>query len=172
VVWFTLKSWGIEGLLDAEAGQWTDPTERCAAQHPLIYLDSIFLFFMVRPHFTQLHFLALSIIIAEVIYTWVYPKVSGLSYTRWKATQRIMIAKLTRLTHKMATQLRLVADSCTFCTSRSRRPVRKLLDTPSYWISCVPFLKSWQLNSSQRAELKKKPNVESNPLVHLFPCRN
>jgi len=23
-----------------------------------------------------------------------------------------------------------VAESCTFCSSRSRRPVRKLLDTP------------------------------------------
>jgi len=26
----------------------------------------------------------------------------------------------------------LVAESCTICSSRSRRPVRKLLDTPSY----------------------------------------
>jgi len=25
-----------------------------------------------------------------------------------------------------------VAESCTVCISRSRRPVRKLLDTPSY----------------------------------------
>jgi len=43
-----------------------------------------------------------------------------------------MATKLTRLTHKIAIQLHLVADSCTFCSSRSRRPVRKLLDTPSY----------------------------------------
>jgi hypothetical protein len=27
-----------------------------------------------------------------------------------------------------------VAKSCTICSSRSRRPVRKLLDTPSYVI--------------------------------------
>jgi hypothetical protein len=40
-----------------------------------------------------------------------------------------MAAKLTRLTHKIAMQLHLVAESC---TSRSRRPVRELLDTPSY----------------------------------------
>jgi hypothetical protein len=40
--------------------------------------------------------------------------------------------KLTRLTHKIATQLHLVAESCTICSFRSRRPVRKLLDTPSY----------------------------------------
>jgi len=46
------------------------------------------------------------------------------------------VAKLTRLTHKTATQLHLLADSlleesCTVCSSRFRRPVRKLLDTPS-----------------------------------------
>jgi hypothetical protein len=43
-----------------------------------------------------------------------------------------MAAKLTRLTHKIAIQLHLVAESCTICSSRSRRPVRKLLVTPSY----------------------------------------
>jgi len=39
----------------------------------------------------------------------------------------VMEAKLTRLTHKIAIQLL----SCSICSSRSRRPVRKLLDTPS-----------------------------------------
>jgi len=29
-------------------------------------------------------------------------------------------------------QLYLVAESCIVCSSRSRRPVRKLSDTPSY----------------------------------------
>jgi len=43
-----------------------------------------------------------------------------------------MTAKLTRLTHKIAIQLHLRAVSCTTCGSRSRRPVRELLDTPSY----------------------------------------
>jgi hypothetical protein len=43
-----------------------------------------------------------------------------------------MEAKLTRLTHKIAIQLHLVAESCTICSSHSRRPVRKLLDTHSY----------------------------------------
>jgi hypothetical protein len=43
-----------------------------------------------------------------------------------------MAAKLTRLTHKIAIELHLVAESCTICISRSRWPVRKLLDTPSY----------------------------------------
>jgi hypothetical protein len=51
--------------------------------------------------------------------------------TRSEATQRIMAAKLNILTHKIAIQLHLVAESCTVCSSRSRRPVRKLLDTHS-----------------------------------------
>jgi hypothetical protein len=43
-----------------------------------------------------------------------------------------MAAKLTRLTHKIAIQLHLVAESCNICSSRSRRPVRKFLDTLPY----------------------------------------
>jgi len=52
--------------------------------------------------------------------------------TRSEATQRVMAAKLTRLTHKITIRLHLVAENCTICSSRTRRPVRKLLDTPSY----------------------------------------
>jgi hypothetical protein len=51
--------------------------------------------------------------------------------TRREATQRVVAAKLTRLIHKIAIQLHLVLESCTICSSRSRRPVRKLLGTPS-----------------------------------------
>jgi len=43
-----------------------------------------------------------------------------------------MAAKLTRLTHEIAIQLHMAAESCTICNSLSRRPVRKLLDIPSY----------------------------------------
>jgi hypothetical protein len=43
-----------------------------------------------------------------------------------------MVAKPTRLTHKIVIQLHLVAESCTICNSRSRRPVRKIMDTSSY----------------------------------------
>jgi hypothetical protein len=43
-----------------------------------------------------------------------------------------MAVKLTTLTHKIAIQLRLVARSYAVCSSRSRRPVRKLLDTFPY----------------------------------------
>jgi hypothetical protein len=68
--------------------------------------------------------------------TRVYPKVFGLSHietnTRWGAAQTVIAAKLTRLTHKIAIQLHLVAESCTICNSRSRTPVRKFLDTLSY----------------------------------------
>jgi len=43
-----------------------------------------------------------------------------------------MAAKLTRLAHKIAIQLHLVAESCTICSYRSRLAVRKLLGTASY----------------------------------------
>jgi hypothetical protein len=42
----------------------------------------------------------------------------------------VMVTKLTRLTHKIAIQLHLVGEL--ICSSRARRPVRKLLDIPSY----------------------------------------
>jgi hypothetical protein len=51
--------------------------------------------------------------------------------SRWEAPQGVMAAKLTRLADKIAIQLHLVAESCTIGSSCSRRPVRKLLDTPS-----------------------------------------
>jgi hypothetical protein len=62
--------------------------------------------------------------------------------TRWEATQRVMAAKLTRLTHKIAIQLYLVAKSFTVWGSRSRRPVRKLLDTTSYSFGQGPVTSS------------------------------
>jgi len=43
-----------------------------------------------------------------------------------------MAAELTRLIHKIAKQLHLLAESCIVCGSRYRRPVLKLLDIPSY----------------------------------------
>jgi len=42
-----------------------------------------------------------------------------------------MGAKLTTLTDKIEIQLNLVAESWIIYTSWARRPVRKLLDTPS-----------------------------------------
>jgi hypothetical protein len=55
-------------------------------------------------------------------------KITTTINTRREATQRIMAAKLTRLTHKIAIQLLLVAESCTIYSYRSRRPVRE------FWI--------------------------------------
>jgi len=40
--------------------------------------------------------------------------------TCWEASQRVMAIKLTRLTHNIAVQLHLVAESCTICSSLSR----------------------------------------------------
>jgi len=49
-----------------------------------------------------------------------------------------MATKLTRLTHKIVIQLHLVAESCIIYGYHAKRPVRKLLDTHSYFrfISC------------------------------------
>jgi hypothetical protein len=52
--------------------------------------------------------------------------------SRQEATQRVMAAKLIRLTHKIAIQLHLVAESSTTYSYRSRLQVRKLLDIPPY----------------------------------------
>jgi len=53
-----------------------------------------------------------------------------------------MVAKFTRLTHKIAIQLNLMAEGCTSCSSRSRRTVRKLLDTlPYLCVSLFPHNK-------------------------------
>jgi len=43
-----------------------------------------------------------------------------------------MAAKPTRLTHKLAIRLHLEAESRTICSTRSRWPLRKLLDISSY----------------------------------------
>jgi len=43
-----------------------------------------------------------------------------------------MAAELTRLTHKIAIELHLIAESSTICSSCAKQPVQKLLDTPSY----------------------------------------
>jgi hypothetical protein len=63
---------------------------------------------------------------------WITKSTTTIINTRWETTQRVMAAKLTRLTHRIAIQLLLVAERCTICSSRSRRPVRKLLNTPSF----------------------------------------
>jgi hypothetical protein len=51
-----------------------------------------------------------------------------------------MVVRLTRLTHKMAIELYLMAESSTSCSSRSRRPVRKLLNTSWYFFNLRKML--------------------------------
>jgi hypothetical protein len=85
--------------------------------------------------------------------------------TRWGATQRVMAAKLTRLTHKIAIQLRLVAESCTICSARSRRPVRKLLDTPSHSKYCSVLSDSVDTTTTP----SNPPPPTYSPAVHLPP---
>jgi hypothetical protein len=62
---------------------------------------------------------------------------------RCEATQRVMAAKLTTLTHEIAIKLQLVTESCTICSFRSRRSVRRLLDTPSYVVWGGGGLSPW-----------------------------
>jgi hypothetical protein len=61
-----------------------------------------------------------------------------------------MVAKLTRLTHRIAIKLHRVTESCTICSSRSRRPVLKLF---GYTLVCyyrlIPvFFNFTELNNS------------------------
>jgi hypothetical protein len=81
---------------------------------------------------------------------WVVTKSTTTINTRWEATQRVMAAKLTRLAHKIAIQLHLVAESCTICSSRTRRPVRRLLDTTSCISRYVLDLSPTQMLSTAR----------------------
>jgi hypothetical protein len=61
---------------------------------------------------------------------WVDNEITTIN-TRWGKTHRLI--------HKIAIQLQPVAESCTICSSRSRRPVRKLLDIPPYSATRVFF---------------------------------
>jgi len=55
-----------------------------------------------------------------------------------------MAAKLTRLTHKIAIKLHIVAESYAICSSCSERPVRKLLVRLSYIITKL-LMKRYQI---------------------------
>jgi hypothetical protein len=73
-----------------------------------------------------------------------------------EAAQRVMVAKLTRLIHKMVIQLHFMADSCTICSSCSRWLVWKLLDTPSYanfFRPGTPLVKSFSISSHFGCEM-------------------
>jgi hypothetical protein len=89
--------------------------------------------------------------------------------TRWEATQRVMTAKLTRLTHKIAIQLHLVAESCTVCSSRSRRSVRELLDIPSY-IPQLFIFRGVSFTETYSADLAVGPSTRQIPAVLMRTC--
>jgi hypothetical protein len=79
--------------------------------------------------------------------------------TRSEAMQRVMAAKLTRLTNKIAIQLRLMAESYSICSSRSWRTVQKLLGTLSYKFIEPFFTTEYEGKSKSKGTLKKKANL-------------
>jgi hypothetical protein len=66
-----------------------------------------------------------------------------------------MAANLTALAYKIAKQLHLVTESYTIYSSRSRRPVRKLLDT-----NCITLKDAVQ---------DKQCNVDGQALLNFQP---
>jgi hypothetical protein len=60
--------------------------------------------------------------------------------------QRVMVAKLTKLSHKIVIQLHLVAKSCTICSFCSRWQVWKLVDTPPHIMLNELGTCSWTLS--------------------------
>jgi hypothetical protein len=74
------------------------------------------------------------------------------------------VAKLTTFTHKTAIQLHLVAESCTICISRSRRPVRKRLDTLSY-AQCLR-VQSPSREANSHLTHQEIPRLLCKPKVH------
>jgi len=79
-------------------------------------------------------------------------------------TQKIMAAKLTRLTHKIAIQLHIVSEIYTICSSCFRRPVRKLLDTPLY-----KLLVSWDgLENTDMVRSFFWASFETGYIVNMF----
>jgi hypothetical protein len=80
----------------------------------------------------------------------------------WEAALRVMVAKLTKLTHKIVMQLHLVAQSYTIRSSCSRQPVQKLLDMPSY-IHTHRFL-HWSLHMWMGHCLVMQASVSSKSL--------
>jgi hypothetical protein len=105
----------------------------------------------------------------------VYPKVSGLNHNEIYAynnkhslrnnTKRAMAAKLTRLTHKMAIQLHLVAESHTICSSRSRQPVRKILDIPLY---CTKYIGSMVVTCADTVLRCEQRSVKTITKFHML----
>jgi hypothetical protein len=80
-----------------------------------------------------------------------------------------MATKLTRMTHKLATQLQLLAENWTIRSSRSRRPVRKLMDTPSYLYRHFSQLMTvWKVNMSCLSIMAWRRIGRTDVKLHIF----
>jgi hypothetical protein len=77
-----------------------------------------------------------------------------------------MAAKLTRLSHKIAIQLHLVVESCTLCSSRSRRPVRKLLDTLPVCVCVWCVNMCWSPNLTSCPLISQRFSFQTQELLH------
>jgi hypothetical protein len=86
-----------------------------------------------------------------------------------------MAAKLTRLTYKIAIQLHLVAESCTICSSLSRRPVRKLLDTLSYlvpaYVTRLSFVSAMSGEADDVGDVSNRVNGTGGEWLLLYSGR-
>jgi hypothetical protein len=91
-----------------------------------------------------------------------------------RSNTKVLAAKLIRLTHKIAIQLHLVAESCTICVSRSRWPVRKLLDTPSRVCACVRacmyFDATFETFMAVLFQVQSNWNMYILFIVEFIPC--
>jgi hypothetical protein len=76
----------------------------------------------------------------QKISDWVYNEITIIN-SRWEATQRVMAAKLTRLTHKIAIQLYPVADSCTNTIWRQRALHKTLPQSLSLNCNAYPLFR-------------------------------
>jgi len=82
-----------------------------------------------------------------------------------------MAVKLTRMTHKIAIQLQLVAEICTICSSRSRRPVRKLLYT--LWYTIWEAIQGQRIfNSKSASQFNIRGDYKWCERLHKFISNN
>jgi hypothetical protein len=76
-----------------------------------------------------------------------------------------MATKRTRLTQKLAIQLHIVVETCTICSLRSRPPVRKLLNTPSY-VNTI-FIQDFYITSLDGKRIQgQKVNKEDSWVIN------
>jgi len=75
-----------------------------------------------------------------------------------------MAAKFSKLTHKIATQLHLVAESCT------RWPVQKLLDT--YDCVAIPWIAEAMLLECLENKVRSRTSKQGKWIMFKFPSNS